>query len=227
MPEPQQETPATVAPQPTPGAVVVASNAPTTPVVSPPIPTATPAPTPQAPEAGPDVSDSAPFAAETPTPEEITESADQNLTWNASEFHAHEKTANWYVLLAMATIAVGAVLYFLTKSIVTPVVVVIGGCMLGVFGTHKPNQIDYGLNSHGLRIGKKEYAYDEFQLFVVTPQSIYPEVTLIPTKRFMPSLSLRYTPEVEDKVLNILADHLPSEVRRLDLVDNLMQHIRF
>ena len=226
MPEPKQETPATAAPKPAPAAVVPAITAP---VAAAPTAKATPTPppTPPAQEADPDVSDPPPFNAEIPDSEESTETADQSLTWSASEFHAHDKSSSWYMLLALATIVVSAVLYFLTKSIVTPVVVVIGGIMLGVFGTHKPNQIDYGVDSHGIRIGTKDYAYEEFRLFVVTPQSIYPEVTLIPTKRFMPSLSLRYTPEVEDEVLNILADHLPSEVRRLDLVDNLMQHIRF
>lgn len=223
------------APQPTPGAVVAPG---TKPVAVPPPATspapaapaaAAPATAPQspAPEATTTASDPAPFAAEIPTQEENPETADQSLTWNASEFHAHEKSVDWYVLLAMATIIVGGALYFLTKSVVTPVVVAIGGIMLGIFGTHRPKQIDYGLDSRGIRIGTKQYAYEEFRLFIVAPQSIYPEVTLIPTKRFMPSLSLRYTPEVKDKALSMLADHLPFEERRLDLVDNLMQRIHF
>jgi hypothetical protein len=164
-----------------------------------------------------------------PVPEETqeTSAAPKSLSWSAAEFHVHEKSVSWYMLLALATIAIGGILYLWTRSIVTLFVVVIGGGTIGIFGTHRPSELEYVLDRTGIRIGSKHYMYDEFRLFIVTPQSVSPEVTLVPTKRFMPSLSVRYTPENEEAVLNILADHLPFEERRLDLIDSLMQRIRF
>jgi hypothetical protein len=130
-------------------------------------------------------------------------------------------------MLAIATIVVAAVLYLWTKSIVTPIVVITSGIILGVYGTRRPRQLKYVMNRQGISIGSKQYQYDEFRLFVVTPESSLPEVMLIPTKRFMPSLSIRYLPDIESKVLNILAEHLPFEERRPDLIDSLMHRIRF
>jgi hypothetical protein len=152
---------------------------------------------------------------------------DQVMTWEALEFSAHEKSAGWYIALVIITIILAAALYLLTRSVITPAVVVISGIILGVYGTHKPKQIKYGLDQQGIRIGSKQYPYDEFRLFIVTPEVALSEVTLIPVKRFMPAISIRYTPEIENKVLNMLAERLPLEERRPDMVDSLMRHIRF
>jgi hypothetical protein len=154
-------------------------------------------------------------------------SDDQSFTWTTSEFFAHEKTIGWYMTLAVVTILLAAGLYVLTKGIVTVVVVGICGIILGIFGSHKPKQIEYALTRQGVRIGTKQYLYDEFQLFIITPSSAHPEVTFVPLKRFMPPISLRYDSTDEAKILRMLSDHLPSEERRPDFIDNLMHSIRF
>jgi hypothetical protein len=150
-----------------------------------------------------------------------------SITWSASEFHNHEKSAFWYLKLAISTAGASAISYILTKSVVTLVVVVMGGVVIGFYGRHKPRQLEYVMNTHGIRVGSKQYLYDEFRLFVVTPDSSYPEISLIPVKRFMPPLSVRYEPADETKILDMLADHLPFEERRPDLVDSLMRRIHF
>lgn len=240
MAEPQKETQETGA-IPVTAAVVMPQSVPTTVAPTPPAATTPPAPapapaavqpaaaTPQAPQAAlPVLPDSTPDSSP-PTSEEAsaTGTDPQAITWTASEFHVHEKSASWYLVLAIATIGVAAVLYLWTKSIVTPVVIVMCGAILGIYARHRPGELNYAMNRHGIRVGSKQYLYDDFQLFIVTPDSSIPEVTLIPVKRFMPTLSVRYTPETADKVLGMLSDYLPFEERRPDFVDSLMRHIRF
>ena len=169
---------------------------------------------------------------ETPSPIVSSETQtakrdDQTITWNASEFIGHEKTTGWYLALIVITVLFAAAMYFLTKDLVTVTVIIVGGILLGIFGTHRPNQLEYALTKQDIRIGAKRYPYDEFQFFIVTPASAYPEITLIPLKRFMPPLSLRYPSADESKVLDVLAQHLPSEERRPDLIDSLMRFIHF
>ncbi len=154
-------------------------------------------------------------------------SDNERLSWSTSEFHEHEKTASWYLKLALATVIIAAAFYFLTRSLLTPVVIVISGLVIGILGQKKPSQREYDLSNQGIRIGHKLYLYDEFRLFIVTPSSALPEVTLVPAKRFQLPVSLRYTPELEDKVISKLSDYLPFEERRPDLVDSLMQRIKF
>lgn len=107
----------------------------------------------------------------------------------------------------------------------TAVVVIICGIILGVYARRSPKQLEYTLSRRGIRIGAKQHAFEEFQLFVVTPESSLPEITLIPVKRFVPSLSVRYEPADEEKILNMLAEHLPFEERRLDLTDSFLHRI--
>jgi hypothetical protein len=231
MDEPQKDSQETAIPVSNPGEVITPVN--TT------VNATTPAPTvehdavaaPQAPQAEPakvpDVATSEPetslFKPESPPTDLGTES----ITWTSSEFHIHEKTIAWYLMLAVTTIVVAVVLYLWTGSIMTPVVIVICAIILAYYGSHRPDQLEYAMNNKGIRIGTKQYLYDDFQLFVVTPNSPTHEVTLIPVKRFMPPLSVRYVPDLEEKILNMLSDHLPLEERRADLVDSLMQRIRF
>jgi len=239
MAEPQKETQETGIATPIPSAVIMPESAPAT--VAPPAPAVPPVTpvtpaavqpavaTPRAPQATQSVlPDSTPDPLpSTSDDDSATETDTQAITWTASEFHVHEKSAGWYIILAIATIGVAAILYLLTKSIVTPVVIVVCGATLGVYATHRPGELNYAMNRHGIRIGSKQYLYDEFQLFIVTPDSSIPEVTLIPVKRFMPSLSVRYTPENMNEVLGMLSEYLPFEERRPDLIDSLMRHIRF
>jgi hypothetical protein len=225
MDEPQKDSQESTSPASTPDAVTAPGNA------VPPAPPAAPAEVglPQVSQAAtppPEVTTSS----ETPLPETENSPINQNdqaITWTASEFHAHEKSAGWYLLLAIATIVLAAVLYLWTRSIVTPVVIVICGIVFGVYGTHRPNQLEYAMDDQGIRIGSKRYKYDEFRLFVVTTGSSLPEVTLLPIKRFMPPLSVRYVPEVENKMLDMLGNHLPFEERRPELLDSLMRRIHF
>lgn len=226
MAELQKDNQETTAPIPTTGTTITPVDA----TVNPPSPTnaQTTVPTSQAPQVmppAPQAITSEPSSIE-PDNSPTNEDAD-SISWAASEFHSHEKSAWWYIKLALITIVAAGVLYVLTKSIVTPVVIVISGVVLGIYGTHKPGQLEYTVTRQGIRIGAKRYSYDEFRLFVVTPNSSLSEVTLIPTKRFMPPLSICYSPDIENKVLNILADHLPFEERRPDLIDSLMQRMHF
>jgi hypothetical protein len=226
MVEPQKDDQQTVIPTPSAAAVQVHVGAAVNAV--PPAPANVPASPAAPPQAPPTVAAESETSLPEPEPESSpVDEAAQSVTWKASEFHVHQKSSRWYMTLAFGTVVLAVVLYFLTKSVVTPVVVIICGLILGIYAKRQPGQLEYTMNRHGIRIGPKQYLYNEFRLFVVTPASALSEVTLIPTKRFMPSLSIPYSPDIEDKVLNILAAHLPYEERRLDLIDSLMQRMHF
>jgi len=231
MAEPQKDNQETAIPASNPGEVIAPVN--TTVNTTHPAPTIEPATAaaPQEPQVEtatvPDKTTSEPETSLFKPESSATDEATQSITWTSAEFHIHEKTIAWYLTLAVVTIAVAAVLFLLMGGIVTPGVIIICGIILGFYGSHRPEQLEYAMNNKGIRVGTKQYRYDDFQLFVVTPNSPAHEVTLIPVKRFMPPLSVRYVPDLEEKVLNMLSDHLPLEERRTDLVDSIMQRIRF
>jgi hypothetical protein len=52
-------------------------------------------------------------------------------------------------------------------------------------------------------------------------------LTFMPMRRFMPIISVYYSGEDEDKILQKIADFLPFEEHQQDAIERLMQKIRF
>lgn len=231
MDEPQNDPQETAPPASVPGPVVIPENTPATVTPAAPIEAQAEVPVttqvPQVFETSPDTMTTPPEDSSAEPQATSQDESASSITWTTAEFHDHQKSGSWYVILLVVTVAVAAILYFWTRSILTSAVVVIGGAALGIYGTHKPRQLEYFMNRQGIRIGAKQYNYNDFRLFIITPELPLPEVTLIPVKRFMPPLSIRYSPDVGSEVLDMLSEHLPSEERRPDLIDTLMHHVHF
>ena len=162
---------------------------------------------------------------------QFTDTYDQadtdGLRWTASEFIAHEKTAGWHMgLLAVAVVAAVA-LWFITKDIVTAVVVVMAGGVLSLYGGRRPGELQYQLDNDGLSIGTRHFSFDEFRAFAVVPEGAFASIALLPTKRFAPMTTLYFAPEDGDVIVEILGNHLPQQPMKADLIDGLMRKIRF
>lgn len=149
------------------------------------------------------------------------------VSWTASEFIAHEKAAGWYLLLAVATVALAAIVYFLTKDKITAGMVIFVAIMFGVVAARKPRVLDYEVGAAGVRIGSKLYPYQLLKSFSIVQEGAVSSVVLMPLRRFMPSLTLYYPPDQEEAVLDTLGGYLPQEERSSDPIDRLMRKVRF
>jgi len=149
------------------------------------------------------------------------------ITWTASEFVAHHKSAGWYGLLALAAIAVAVIIYLLTKDVISASVVIVGAVFLGGYGARKPRQLQYQLDNQGIGVGQKHYDYDAFRCFSVITEGAFSSIVFMPLKRFAPLTTIYYAPEDEERIIDLLSLVLPYEEMKHDPVDRLMQHIRF
>ena len=149
------------------------------------------------------------------------------ITWTASEFVAHEKSAGWYLLLALAATLIGGLVYLIAKDIISVAVVAVAALLFGVYGARQPRQLEYRLDAHGIGIGPKHYAYNQFRSFTVMPEGAFSSIVFMPLKRFSPPITIYYAPEDEDKIADLLVNQLPFEEARRDAVDSLMRRIRF
>lgn len=153
--------------------------------------------------------------------------AGASVSWTASEFVAHEKNANWYGLLALAGVLGTVIIYLLTKDIVSSAMILVVTVIFGVFASRKPRVLEYVLDQSGIHIGPKFYAYGDFKSFSVFEEGSLNAVLLMPLRRFMPSLTIYYDPQDEEKIIQVLSDYLPFEERDHDMVDKLMRKVRF
>jgi hypothetical protein len=160
--------------------------------------------------------------AEVPSKQEI-----EPISWTASEFVHHEKSASWYTILGGVSIVVAGGVYLLTKDIVSAAVVLVAAFTLGFYGARKPRQLDYQLDASGLSIGSKHFRYGEFKSFSVAKEGAFSSIILMPLKRFSQVTTLYFAPDNEAEIIKILSVTLPFEEHKKDAVDRLMHKIRF
>lgn len=149
------------------------------------------------------------------------------VTWSASEYIGNPKTMSWFAMLAGATLSVGVIVYFLTRDVVSTIVITILGIAVGVFAARQPQVLDYGLDRSGIHLGPRFYPYNVFKTFSVVAEGAFSHITLLPLKRFMPPITMHYSPTDEEKIVKTLADYLPYEEHKSDPIENFSRRVRF
>jgi hypothetical protein len=129
--------------------------------------------------------------------------------------------------LTGATVAIAVVVYLVTKDYFATGVIATLGIIVSVFSMHKPQQITYELSNSGLKAGEKAYPLRLFKSFAIIREAELVSVNLIPTKRFMPPLSIYFDPADEQKIVNLLGSHMPLEPGGLDTIERLARRLRF
>lgn len=148
------------------------------------------------------------------------------ISWTASEFITHSKTASWYVILGTITIVLAIAAYFLA-DIVTSIVVIVVALLFGYMASRKPRELPYRVDERGVQVDKKLYPYGSFKSFSIIQEEGIESIWFMPLKRFAPGLSIYFAPQEGQKIVNYLGNYLPFEERKLDAVDQLMHRIRF
>ena len=164
--------------------------------------------------------------AEPPSPA-ATDDIPDSISWSASEFIAHEKTAGWYALLVLAAVLAAGVIWLLTRDLLPTTAVFIGMVLLAYYASHQPRQQQYRLDGSGLTIGNRHLPYHEFRSFSAVPEGPFLSIELTPLKRFAMYTTLYLDPKDEDRILAFLSTYLPMDVARPSLTDNLMRRIHF
>lgn len=166
-----------------------------------------------------------------PSPEQLPETSELSDTdmvqWQASEFVDHQKNPAWFVLLFVGALVLCALMFLLTRSILSTVVVGVAIIAFGMVANQKPRTLTYSLLGGSIKIGDKSYSYDDFRSFSLVRDGALWSMILQPNKRFMPPLTMYFAPDDGERIFDALAAHLPHEDRQLDSVDRLMRRIRF
>lgn len=150
------------------------------------------------------------------------------IEWSASEFVAHEKGFSWYAFLALGTAVVAVVLYFVTRDLLSVIVVVVMAAILAVAGSHKPRVVTYRLDNAGLTAGKKFYPYSAYKSFSMPDDGgPFTSIVLVPLKRLSFPTGAYLAPDSQQEVLELLSSHLPLERGELSFFDELVAHLRF
>ncbi|HEY5550151.1 MAG TPA: hypothetical protein VIK37_03080 [Candidatus Saccharimonadales bacterium] len=151
---------------------------------------------------------------------------DRAFNWTASDFIDHNRGGSWYLLLFLGTAALTVGTYFLTKEYIAVGTIVAVGVIVAIYARQKPKQVTYELSSSGLRIGEKLYAYSLFKSFSLINDGLLNSVQLMPLKKLMPPISAYYQAADEEKITDILGQHLPIEEAKPSGIDRLSRRLR-
>jgi len=150
-----------------------------------------------------------------------------SIQWQASEFVDHDKNNNWFLLLGGATVLVCGVIYLLSGSIFSVVVIACAALAFGVTANQKPRTLRYSLLPTGLKVGDKQYRYEDFRSFSIMQDGALWSIVLQPVKRLMPLLTIYIDPNDGERIFDVLASQIPHEQHEMDGVDRFLKRIRF
>ena len=153
--------------------------------------------------------------------------AHEPVSWTASEFIAHHKSAGWYTTVVASFAAVCLVIYLVTGDIVSVVAISIVVGLFLVVSSKKPRQQAYSVSNEGISVGQKFYPYADFKSFSLVHEGAVGYVSLMPLKRLMPEISIYFAPEDEARIIDVLAENLPNDQRGDKGLDRVMKQLRF
>jgi hypothetical protein len=160
------------------------------------------------------------------TPSSTKGKNSQEISWTASEFIEHKKTAGWYLVQILVSIAIAAATYFIF-DIFTAIIVLVAALLFGYIAAKKPRELPYIVNSEGVKVGNKLYRYSNFKSFSIIQEEGIQSVWFMPIQRFAPGLSIYFAPEDGQKIVNLLGTFIPYEERKLEFIDQLMHKLRY
>lgn len=152
---------------------------------------------------------------------------DTQISWTASEFVAYQKTAGWYFLMILGMLALAAIIFAVTQDWISTTSIILIGILFLAFASRKPRTLNYQITKDGIQIGEKLYAFNTLKSFAVIDEGSLHSVMLIPVQRFLPSISIYFDPQEEQKIVEAIGSYLPHEDRKQDAIDRFMHKIRF
>lgn len=160
-------------------------------------------------------------------PSEAPTIQSEDLSWTASEYVAHEKSATWYVKYGLIAVVLAAVIYFVSRDFISLAFVAVAAVAFGIFASRKPKVQTYHLGSTGIHIAERLYSFADFKSFALVKDGALHSIVLLPIKRFAPSLTVYFDPADEQAIASAMSSYLPQEQRKQDAVDSFMRRIRF
>lgn len=150
----------------------------------------------------------------------------QPVNWQAKEFVHQEKDSKWFVLFGIVTVVFMAVAIFLMQSWTFAALLVVIAIVIVVLAKRPPRLMSYSLSEKGLHIGDTLHAFSDFRAFGIIHDGEEYSIMLIPTKRFLPGITIYFPEEAGEDIVDALGSRLPMQELKLDIVDRIVRKLR-
>lgn len=148
------------------------------------------------------------------------------VNWQAKEFVHQEKDSKWFILFGIVAAVFMAVAIFLMQSWTFAALLVVIAIVIVVLAKRPPRLMSYSLSEKGLHIGDTLHSFSDFRAFGIIHDGEEFSIMLIPTKRFLPGITIYFPEEAGEEIVDALGSRLPMQDLRLDLVDRIVRKLR-
>ena len=144
------------------------------------------------------------------------------IEWSALEYEERERTRDWFWALGIiiATASIAAVIfgnYFFAGLII------LGGVVLGIFATKKPEVVNYTLDEHGFWARGNLYHFESIHAFWVETKE-KPQFFIKSSRIFVPIISVPIDPASAGSIRDImLRKEIPEEKMEEHLAEKIME----
>ncbi len=146
------------------------------------------------------------------------------ISWQDLEFPLHNKSITWYLELILVAFVISGLLYFLTKDVITIIVILIGLITLVLYGLKKPKIINFAVSSQNFKIGNHTYQLALFKSYSIREVDLYhSSLSFLPIKRFSPSVILYVKHEKIPEITKMLATIIPLEDTKMSIIDYIIE----
>jgi len=146
------------------------------------------------------------------------------VQWQAAEYLQHGKQPIWYIGFIVIVIALIAVAVFM-KSITFAILIPVMAVALMVYSHRPPRELTYVVSEKGLYINNQLHPMGEFKAFGVMQEGEQHSLSLIPVKRFRPSLVVYFPAEVGERMVDILGAYIPMQEVHPDAFDRIVRKL--
>ncbi|OGL31606.1 hypothetical protein A3F64_02320 [Candidatus Saccharibacteria bacterium RIFCSPHIGHO2_12_FULL_42_8] len=149
----------------------------------------------------------------------------ESISWEASESIDHERDGTWFIGFISVVVILLGVSVWQQQWTFTALIVIMAVAMM-VYIRRPTRVLRYSLSFNGLHVGEQFHSFDEFRSFGILEDGALFSVMLMPTKRFGQALTIYFTENEGEKIVDILGAYLPMETLHLDAMDNLLRRLR-
>ncbi|MBA3733478.1 hypothetical protein H0W91_03850 [Patescibacteria group bacterium] len=150
----------------------------------------------------------------------------EKITWHTVEYLHHEKTTDWYWMVAIITISI-AIISIILNNVIFALLIMISSFTLTLFASKKPEIIKIDIDNIGVDVGSTHYPYVHLDSFWVETREPIHKVILKSKKVFMPFLIILIEDADPKEIKGLLRKHVREEEHTEPFLEKLLVYLGF
>lgn len=148
------------------------------------------------------------------------------VEWHAPEFIAPERTQQWYLLWLLGALAV-ITISVIFKNILFAILILLTAIAVLLQSQRTPKIITCAITSRGVRIGERQYKFDDIESFWIIYEPPHTKVLLLSSKQMLnPQIAVEIAQENPVRIRQALLQFLPEKEQRPSFIDWLTRILK-